>query len=217
MAGVAIHTDGTIFAVTNPSQGNPALVGVDSASGTEKFRIPIDVHPSEFSSGLVLNNTPLIAGDGYAYLAYATATGACDFTCETNQLNLLRVSSSGAAQTLSVMSWSSAIFDYPPVSVGVLTNADTGVIVSIAAGIGAIVVLLFSRRRLRSSVGGATPVLDPKNPQRDGVWQSGGHIGGRPGELYGTSVACFVLAMPNRYLPILQEGKIDALRKFQPK
>ena len=63
----------------------------------------------------------------------------------------------------------------------------------------------------------AGQVLDPKNPQRDGVWQSGGHIGGRPGELYGTSVACFVLAMPNRYLPILQEGKIDALRKFQPK
>jgi hypothetical protein len=28
-----------------------------------------------------------------------------------------------------------------------------------------------------------------------------------------TSVSCFVLAIPNRYLPILQEGKIDSLRK----
>lgn len=62
----------------------------------------------------------------------------------------------------------------------------------------------------------AAQVQDP-NPQRNGLWQSGGHCGGHPGELYGTSVACFVLAMPNRYLPILQEGKIDALRKFQPK
>jgi hypothetical protein len=27
-----------------------------------------------------------------------------------------------------------------------------------------------------------------------------------------TSVCCFVLSIPNRYLPILQEGKIDSLR-----
>ena len=33
-----------------------------------------------------------------------------------------------------------------------------------------------------------------------------------------TAVACFVLAIPNRYLPILQEGKIDTLRaKFGTK
>jgi hypothetical protein len=37
----------------------------------------------------------------------------------------------------------------------------------------------------------------------------GGRVGGKPGELYGTSVACFILAIPNRYLPILQEGKIE--------
>ncbi len=61
-------------------------------------------------------------------------------------------------------------------------------------------------------------VSDAKDPRRDGVWQSGGHLGGRPGELYGTAVACFILAIPNRYLPILQEGKIDSLRnKFQAK
>jgi len=27
------------------------------------------------------------------------------------------------------------------------------------------------------------------------------------------TVACFILAMPNRYLPILQEGKIEGLTK----
>lgn len=52
----------------------------------------------------------------------------------------------------------------------------------------------------------------------DGVWQPNGQVGGKPGQLYATAVACFVLAMPNRYLPILQEGRIDSLRQqFQKK
>jgi hypothetical protein len=60
----------------------------------------------------------------------------------------------------------------------------------------------------------ATQVHEPNSP-RDGGWQSGGHLGGRPGELYGTSVGCFILAMPNRYLPILQEGRIDSLKSLR--
>jgi hypothetical protein len=47
----------------------------------------------------------------------------------------------------------------------------------------------------------------------DGCWQGTGHVSGRPGQLYQTSVGCFILAMPNRYLPILQEGKIESLRQ----
>jgi hypothetical protein len=58
----------------------------------------------------------------------------------------------------------------------------------------------------------AVQVLEATNLANDGKWQSGGHVGGKPGELYGTSVAVFILAMPNRYLPILQEGHIDSLR-----
>jgi hypothetical protein len=50
-------------------------------------------------------------------------------------------------------------------------------------------------------------VIDPKNPANDGKWAAGGHVGGKPGDLYGTAVAVFVLAIPNRYLPILQEGR----------
>jgi hypothetical protein len=49
--------------------------------------------------------------------------------------------------------------------------------------------------------------LDPTNPRRHGKWKDGKRVGGKPGDLYGTSVACFVLAIPNRYLPILQEGR----------
>ncbi len=56
-----------------------------------------------------------------------------------------------------------------------------------------------------------------QNRGADGAWTSD-RVGGKGGQLYGTSVACFILAMPNRYLPILQEGKIDSLKgKFQQK
>jgi hypothetical protein len=58
-----------------------------------------------------------------------------------------------------------------------------------------------------------------KKLDENGCWidqgiKGGGHVvGGKPGQLYGTSVACFILAIPNRYLPILQEGKIESLKK----
>ena len=45
----------------------------------------------------------------------------------------------------------------------------------------------------------------------DGHWQDTKWLGGKPAKLYGTAVACFILAMPNRYLPILQEGRIEGL------
>jgi hypothetical protein len=60
-------------------------------------------------------------------------------------------------------------------------------------------------------------VGDQNNSGAGGSWRDhgargGGRVGGREGELYGTSVACFILAIPNRYLPILQEGKIESFR-----
>jgi hypothetical protein len=63
----------------------------------------------------------------------------------------------------------------------------------------------------------ASQLHDPANPQIHGAWRDhgargGGRVGGRDGELYATSVACFLLAIPNRYLPILQEGQIESLR-----
>jgi hypothetical protein len=61
-------------------------------------------------------------------------------------------------------------------------------------------------------------VSDAGNPNSHGAWRDhgsrgGGRVGGKDGELYATSVACFVLAIPNRYLPILQEGRIEGFRK----
>jgi hypothetical protein len=46
--------------------------------------------------------------------------------------------------------------------------------------------------------------------ESDGKW---GDTGRKEGDLYGTSVACFILAIPNRYLPILQEGKISQFQR----
>lgn len=59
----------------------------------------------------------------------------------------------------------------------------------------------------------ASQLRDPNDPSRDGMWMAQGHVGGRPGDLYMTSVCCFVLAIPNRYLPILQEGRIESLQR----
>ncbi len=64
---------------------------------------------------------------------------------------------------------------------------------------------------LRSNVV-ASQVREASKSSREGGWRSSGHVGGKPGDLYATSVACFVLAIPNRYLPILQEGRIEGLR-----
>jgi len=56
-------------------------------------------------------------------------------------------------------------------------------------------------------------IRKPEAPGEDGAWRDTRWVHGKPGQLYGTSVACFLLAIPNRYLPILQEGKIQALRE----
>jgi hypothetical protein len=59
---------------------------------------------------------------------------------------------------------------------------------------------------------------DSSRREDEGGWDPRGHVSGKPGTLYQTAVSCFVLAIPNRYLPILQEGRIDSLRQqFQKK
>ena len=56
----------------------------------------------------------------------------------------------------------------------------------------------------------ASQMINAGEAAQNGLWR-GGRVGGLPGDLYGTAVACFILALPNRYLPILQEGKIDSI------
>lgn len=56
-------------------------------------------------------------------------------------------------------------------------------------------------------------ILRPENPGEDGSWRDTRWVHGKAGHLYGTAVACFILSMPNRYLPILQDGKIESLKE----
>lgn len=57
-------------------------------------------------------------------------------------------------------------------------------------------------------------VRKPSDLSEDGSWRDPRYVtGGKPSRLFGTSIACFILAIPNRYLPILQEGKIESVRK----
>ncbi len=63
----------------------------------------------------------------------------------------------------------------------------------------------------------ASQMHDASDASLHGSWRDngangGGKVGGRPGELFGTAVACFLLAIPNRYLPILQEGRIESIQ-----
>jgi hypothetical protein len=58
----------------------------------------------------------------------------------------------------------------------------------------------------------ASQIDKPDDPAEHGMWRGRGRVSGRPGELYMTSVSCFILAIPNRYLPILQEGRIGSLQ-----
>jgi hypothetical protein len=57
----------------------------------------------------------------------------------------------------------------------------------------------------------------PGDVHTDGVWHDTMRVSGVPGDLYATSVACFVLAIPNRYLPILQEGRIKQYQALNEK
>lgn len=62
----------------------------------------------------------------------------------------------------------------------------------------------------------ASQMERPDNPREHGMWRSTGRVSGLPGNMYMTSVCCFILAIPNRYLPILQEGRIERLKdRFQ--
>lgn len=59
----------------------------------------------------------------------------------------------------------------------------------------------------------STQVESVGDRAKHGSWRDSAHgLAGKRGELYATAVGCFILAIPNRYLPILQEGKIDSLK-----
>jgi hypothetical protein len=52
---------------------------------------------------------------------------------------------------------------------------------------------------------------------KDGSWIDNKRFNGREGELFATSIACFVLAIPNRYLPTLHDRPATRAEKVSPR
>jgi hypothetical protein len=72
----------------------------------------------------------MIAGDGYAYVPYETVSAGCSPQCEFNHYGVQRVSSTGAATDITILDWSSFIFEGLPVGAAMITNADAGILLS---------------------------------------------------------------------------------------
>lgn len=148
-----IHTDGTIFALHGDSTANTlSVIGIDPTTGTQKFSVLLDNSVSSDSftftqtgSGCPSNALPpgqgdptytpptylnsIIAGDGYAYVAYeyqvqtavSTETEACN-DGEANEfggattdtvvhLMLLRVGTDGSFSKIDVKDWEPQYMD----------------------------------------------------------------------------------------------------------
>jgi len=127
----AVHTDGTLFVVSSEiangggfTSETATVIGVDPITGAEKFRV------ATAPGGAARSYGSLIAGDGYFYFPYAGREN-CGDNCELNHLKVLRVDSAGASAIISVIDWQSNIFNLMPGEVGMISNADTGVLLSV--------------------------------------------------------------------------------------
>ena len=132
---VVVHTDGTVFAVQRNWASNPdtcdsaescaelstTVVGVDPARGTSLFSVPLPAGAMDWGDFI-------IAGDGYAYLPYATREIHESETYEDDHLWLLRVNRSGAADFIHVFDWTSEVCDILCASTSILTNGDQGTV-----------------------------------------------------------------------------------------
>ncbi len=138
---MAVHTDGTIFALQASALNADgfytvvSVIGIDPSTGAQKFSVPLvtDNPPNSpnpwdghVDAGLI------VAGDGYAYVAYDYGVGNPDGNgFQGYYLNLLRVDSAGDTDTIPIQG-------VPPpgpnLSVlfpsNLITNADTGVVLS---------------------------------------------------------------------------------------
>ena len=107
------------------AEGAATVVGIDPATGAQKFSVPMQTG--------AWNNAvydAIVAGDGYAYVAYGYADGS-----RTIHLMLLRVNGAGASNQMDVDDFPDI---YPggentsinQIAVNMITNADQGVLIS---------------------------------------------------------------------------------------
>ena len=96
------------------------MVGVDVTTGTQKFSVVNDGWPA---------GNMIVAGDGYGYVPTYYFSN-CGPTCQVNQLRLLRISSSGTYDTISLFDWTGGFHEVNSAYVQIITNGDTGVLAS---------------------------------------------------------------------------------------
>jgi hypothetical protein len=118
LSNYGVHTDGTIFAVQyNSDTRVRSVFGIDPLTGVQKFSIPI------VSNGVL---APLIvAGDGYAYVAYVYYEGS---NSSVGHLMLLRTDTTGTYNTIHVIDSQDA--NGIAVEPYMITNADQGVLLT---------------------------------------------------------------------------------------
>ncbi|MEQ1935268.1 MAG: hypothetical protein ABL962_15520, partial [Fimbriimonadaceae bacterium] len=138
---MTVHTDGTIFAglatdveVTydDSSTGTAtkfSVVGVDPATGSQKFQVLLPFSPNLATPPNEQDwdlTYPIVAGDGYAYVAYDHTQYFAGGATPIQSVHVIRISSSGAYTDIPIQeaTW--------PVNCGLryqgnlITNADTG-------------------------------------------------------------------------------------------
>ena len=129
--GLAVHPDGTIFTSYTDENGYN-VVGIDPTTGTQKFMVPATFNGVEpFQGG---STTIIIAGDGYAYYSYPYLDSVYEYPA-TCRLGVLRVSSSGDAESIPVFSatcggWIGGIGHSYLTGANMITNADQGILLT---------------------------------------------------------------------------------------
>ncbi len=130
---VAVHPDGTIFAIQIPDENAvpDSVIGIDPTTGALKFSIQLPMEaqgPPLWGTGETTTYGVIIAGDGYAYVPYGIREMD---VIETNHLRLLRVDSSGAYDNINIYDWTGVISDlFPLWGLSMITNVDQGILLT---------------------------------------------------------------------------------------
>ena len=125
---IAVHTDGTIFAVLVNNARDYTVIGIDPTTGSQKFSVPV---PQVSQGQSEVAGGPIIAGDGYAYVPHFTTENVW-----TMHIGLLRIDSSGAYEDIHIADWTDTthVGDLLSLTTTMITNADQGVLLSWEAG-----------------------------------------------------------------------------------
>jgi hypothetical protein len=136
--GVAVHPDGTVFAVEALNSGcespGATVVGIDPITGAQKFSVTGPVHgvlPHDAGPGQII-----IAGDGYAYFSYGSLLEPPDdligepTTCYSS---VLRIDSSGNYDVIPAFAapcgtWPGGDGHAYVGRASMITNADQGIL-----------------------------------------------------------------------------------------